>query len=129
MLQSVPGRCVTAVHSVKERSVQEERKLKKDRRKNMTKSLVRFLQGLCFTVLLSNLMLAQTSTQSANSATDTNNVGDALKKLQQSMEEQQKQIALQQQEIERLRQQVANQQTGTTPQVVDATLHNSTPAS
>ena len=88
----------------------------------MKTSLIRLLQGLCLTVLISNLMLAQTGTQSAASSNDSANVTDQLKKLQDAMTEQQQQIAKQQQEIEKLRQQVATQNNAA-PQVVDASLH------
>src|SRR5579872_4387460 len=88
----------------------------------MKTSLIRFLQGLCLSVLISNLMLAQSATPSTASTNDASNVTDQLKKLQEAMAQQQQQIAIQQQELEKLRQQVANQQNAT-PQVVDASLH------
>src|SRR5579872_1190285 len=94
---------------------------RKDR--NMKTNIIRCLLALCLTMMISNLMVAQ-STSNAASTSDSANVADQLKKLQDAMAQQQQQIALQQQELEKLRQQVANQQNAT-PQVVDASLHTS----
>jgi hypothetical protein len=93
---------------------------------------MKFSRILCFIVLASSLSLGQGSTSNSNS--DSTSVSDELKKLQNALSEQQKQIIQQQQqmseqqkEIEKLRQQVTVQQVsakGTvSPQLVNATLN------
>src|SRR5258708_11860594 len=92
---------------------------------------MRFIKGLAFLVLASGLMTDQTSTSNTNSAADSPNVADEIKKLRDALAEQQKQIAVQQQEIEKLRQKVggieqvsAAATTGASPRLVNAGLSN-----
>ncbi len=92
---------------------------------------MRFIKGLAFLVLASGLMTGQTSTSNTNSAADSPNVADEIKKLRDALAEQQKQIAVQQQEIEKLRQKVggieqvsAAATTGASPRLVNAGLSN-----
>src|SRR5581483_1628679 len=84
---------------------------------------MRFLKSLTLFVLFSTLTLAQTPTSSTLAASDSN-VADQLKKMQDALAEQQKQITLQQQEIEALRGQLAAKPEA---HVVDAAMHTAQP--
>lgn len=72
---------------------------------------MRLVQKLCFIVLASSLMMAQTSTPSGSDTSqlqsDVKKLLDAVDAQQKAMAEQQKQIAEQQLEIERLKKQLA----------------------
>src|SRR5215469_16850870 len=72
---------------------------------------MRLVQKLCFVVLVSSLMMAQTSTPGSSDTSqlqsDVRKLLDAMDAQQKAMAEQQKQITEQQLEIERLKKQLA----------------------
>src|SRR5215469_15557787 len=74
---------------------------------------MRLVQKLCFVVLASSLMMAQTGTPSGSDTSqlqsDVKKLLDAMDAQQKAMGEQQKQIAEQQLEIERLKKQLAGE--------------------
>jgi hypothetical protein len=86
---------------------------------------MRWLQTLCFTLILSALLAGQTAAR--NASPDPLNMADQLDKLQEaiaeqqkSMTEQQSQIAAQQKELETLRQQVRAQSEAISAKSADA---------
>src|SRR5215469_1068855 len=94
---------------------------------------MRLLKRLCFTVLVSGLMAAQSVTPNGSNTSqvesDVKKLLDAVTAQQKALADQQKQISDQQQEIERLKQQLSAQPqavsangTETAPRVVNATL-------
>lgn len=98
---------------------------------------MRLLRTMCFVLLATGMMLAQTGGTSNSSSGDNSTFANELKALREALGAQQKQIAEQQQqigqqqkEIQQLRQQVATPQnvsangTAAAPRVVDASLHN-----
>ena len=94
---------------------------------------MRLLKRLCFTVLVSGLMAAQSVTPNGSNTSqvesDVKKLLDAVTAQQKALADQQKQISDQQQEIERLKQQLSAQPqavsangTESSPRVVNATL-------
>ncbi|MBZ5525829.1 MAG: hypothetical protein LAP21_26705 [Acidobacteriia bacterium] len=99
---------------------------------------MRLLRTLCFVLLVTGMMLAQTGGSSNSSSGDNSSFANELKALRDALSAQQKQIAEQQQqigqqqkEIQQLRQQqaagpqnVSANGTDAAPRMVDASLHN-----
>src|SRR5215472_11838485 len=67
---------------------------------------MKVLWRLCFVIVSSSLMLAQSNTSPETSASPST-VTDQIKALRETLTEQQRQIAQQQQQIQNLQQQVA----------------------
>ena len=87
---------------------------------------MRFLKTLSFLILFSTLTFAQAAApKAASPSASDSTVADELKKMQDALAAQQKQIMLQQQEIEALRGQLA---TNSEVHVVDASMHSLEPA-
>jgi len=91
---------------------------------------MRLLQRLCFIVLVSGLMAAQSATPAGS---DSSTMENDVKKLLDAVAAQQKMLAEQQQEIERLKQQLSSQTQAVSassdqpsPHVVNATLTEAT---
>src|SRR5260370_7981201 len=81
---------------------------------------MRFLKTLSFLILFSTLTFAQAAApKAASPSASDSTVADELKKMQDALAAQQKQIMLQQQEIEALRGQLA---TNSEVHVVDASM-------